>query len=271
MQAAIKKTEGQIVVKQSYKVTYISNAGVIIEFQDKKIMIDGLCSSKIPIYKSTPPEVLEKLILNIPPFNDIDVLLFTHYHGDHFDPVSTAEFLKNNTRAVVISTCKVIEKIESEFRYLDNNRFLTANPALYSAEDITAGGISIKAYSMLHEGEQYRDVQNLAYLVDAYGIKVLHVGDAKPVEENFINFNLSEKSIDLLIAPFPYVSIIKGRQVIEKYIKPGKIIAVHLPYKELDDFNWIDSAKKSYLRVKDNFTETVFFENIGCDLSEGGI
>ncbi len=237
----------------------------MIELYDKKILIDGFSNSKIPIYKGTPPEIREELILNIPPYNDIDIALFTHDHSDHFDPESTAEFLKHNTNGVIISANKVIEKLKCGFPDLEDSRLIKSNPGLYHTEKINIKGINITACSLLHDGDQYKDVQNLAYIIDVYGKKIMHVGDAKTVEDNYINLNLLEKNIDLLIAPFPYVSIIKGRQVIEKYIKPRKVIAVHLPYKERDDFNWIESAKKSYMRVQKNFIDTVFFQDIGCE------
>ena len=239
----------------------------MLEFHDKKILIDGFCNSIVPIYKNPSFEIRQQMILDIPPFNNIDMVLFTHNHTDHFDRVSTVEFLRHNANSVIISTSEVIQEINSELSDLENSRLIESNPTLYNIENITVKGINIQSISLLHDGKEYKDVQNLAYLIEVGEKKILHVGDAKAIEENYINLNLIEKNIDLLIAPFPYVSIPRCRQVIEKYIKPKKIAVVHLPCRELDSFGWIDAAKKSYKRVQKHFIETIFFEEIGDSIN----
>lgn len=50
-------------------------------------------------------------------------------------------------------------------------------------------------------------------------------------------------------------------------MKPKKIAAIHLPYKELDSYDWINATKKSYTRVQNDFIETVFLEEIGDSIS----
>lgn len=248
---------------QFHKVTYISNAGILLEYNDKKIMIDGFCNSILPIYKSPSDETKEFMISGINQFENIDALLFTHNHPDHFDAQSTVSFLKNNKKTIILAPSKVIMEIKQGFPDIESRRLVNLKETLGKTEDININGIDIKSISMLHDGKEYRNVSNLAYLVNIAGKRVLHVGDAKPIKENYIHLGLIQENIDLLIAPFPYIGLPGARQVIEKYIKPRKIALVHLPYREMDTYGWIDQTMKSYLRVKDTITETVFFENIG--------
>lgn len=244
------------------KATYVSNAGLLLELYDKKILIDGFCNSALPIYKNPTKYIREKMILGSPPFNNIDILLFTHHHSDHFDVKSTGEFLKNNKDTFVLSTPKVIDEIKKAYFEIDEDRLFSANPQLYSREDITLKGICIQSISMLHEGKEYEDVQNLGFLIEVEEKKVCHVGDAKAIKENYMDLDLIQKNIDLLAVPFPYVGVHTGRQVIEKYIAPKKVAAIHWPYRELDNYGWIDATKKSFGRVQDSFAETVFLEEI---------
>lgn len=246
-------------MKQTNKITYIANAGVMIDLQGKKILIDGLCNPKLPIYKNTPDDIKKRIIQGRSPFNNIDVILFTHHHTDHFDPISTAEFIKYNPNTPVVSTKEVISRIKN----IEESTLLELDPALGSTEKISVQGIKISAIPMLHEGKEYINVKNLAYQIEVEGTRILHVGDAKSVKENF---DCLDNEIDILIAPFPFVGLPSARQVIEKYINPKKIAAVHLPYQELDSFGWIEGTKKSLGRVSDNFVETVFFEEIGDNL-----
>ena len=250
-------------MEQFCKVTYISNAGILLECNDNKIMIDSFCNSALSIYKSPSDETKKLMISGINQFENIDALLFTHNHTDHFDAESTLSFLKNNKKTLMLAPSKVVMEIKQGFPYIESKRLISLEDRLGEIEDTNINGINIQSISMLHDGKEHKDVSNLAYLVDIAGKRILHIGDAKPIKENYIHLDLIHKKIDLLIAPFPYIGLPAARQVIEKYIKPGKIAVVHFPYKEMDNYGWIDQTMKSYLRVKDTLTETVFFENIG--------
>ena len=245
------------------KLTYVCNAGILLELFGKKILIDALCNSVIPIYKNTPVDIKEKIILGISPFDNIDIMLFTHNHEDHFDVKSTIEFLKHNKNTTIISNKEVIKEIKKKITDSKNNNLIILNPSLYSGERVSLKGINVEGISMLHDGKEYSDVENLAYLIEIGGKRVLHVGDAKAIKDNYIYLNYLKEDITLLIAPFPYVGVPTGRRLIERYIKANKIVAVHLPQRELDKYGWIKTTKKSYKRVENQFIKTVFLEEIG--------
>jgi L-ascorbate metabolism protein UlaG (beta-lactamase superfamily) len=253
-------------MKETVRITFISNAGVLADFGGKKILLDGLYNSKVPFYRNPPPGIKKQVMDGIPPFNNISLLLFTHEHCDHFEAISTAEFLKQKKNAYLIGNRKVIGEITRLDPDLDKKRCLLIEIAPGNSTYVYVNGINIKMISLLHEAKEYADVQNIAFLLEAAGKKVLHVGDAKPSAENFAPFQLADAGIDLLVAPFPFLSLPSARQVIEKYLKPKKIALVHLPHREDDRFGWINATKKSFERVKDDFFETVIFERFGEDL-----
>jgi L-ascorbate metabolism protein UlaG (beta-lactamase superfamily) len=250
-------------LKQLNKITYIANAGVMLELGDKKVLIDSFCNSTIPLYKNPSAQTREQMILGISPFDKIDCLLVTHHHPDHFDPESVACFLKYQKNSFVVSTTEVISQISRRLSNVESGRLIKPDTSGGDLESLQIKGIKIQPIFMRHDGEEYRDVPNLAYLIETAGEKVLHVGDAKPIPENYNNLNLAAQNIDLLLAPFPYIGLPKGRQVIEKYIRPRKIAVIHLPIRELDHGGWIDATMKNYLKVKNDFVETVFFEDSG--------
>lgn len=242
------------------KVTYVSNAGVLLEMGNKRILIDSLCKSPVPIYKDTHEVIRDQIIYGVPPYDRIDVILFTHHHGDHFEPINTAEFMRRNPSAVLVSTPETSRRLKAQTAELDDSRLIS--PALKVGEEAEyeIKGIRIRVLSLTHEGKDYQDVENYAFLIEANGKRVLHVGDAKPMAENYGHFDLGRESIDLLLAPFPYVGIPKGQAVIQNHIKPKKVAAIHLPHQDLDRFHWIEGTKKSHARIKERFVDTVFLE-----------
>jgi len=250
-------------MNKTVQVTYIANAGVLLNLGDKKILIDGFSHSKLPIYKKTPPEIKKQMIAGVPPFDSLGLLLFTHEHSDHFDALSTGEFLRHRKNVLMMANSQVIGEIIKLYPDLDKKRLVEFDGILGKGAGMMIDGVSIKMISLLHEGKEYQDVENIAYLVAGAGKRILHVGDAKPCRENFAHLQLVNPGIDLLIAPFPYVSLPAARQIIEKYIQPRQIAVVHLPDQEQDRFGWIAAAKKSYAHVKKDFIETVFLEKPG--------
>jgi L-ascorbate metabolism protein UlaG (beta-lactamase superfamily) len=254
-------------VRSVPKITYISNAGVLIDFSGKKVLVDGLCNSELPWYKNPPLEIKERIIAGTTPFDNILLLLFTHHHSDHFDAESTVEFLKQRKETHVIANNRVIEEILKIHPNLNKNRWIGFNPSPGGYNNLPLTGFNIKLISMLHDGKEYKDVQNIAYLIEGDGKKILHVGDARPCVENYACFPFVNFNIDLLIAPFPYISLPSARKIVEKYLKPHRIAIIHFPYREWDRFGWITTAKKNYVKIKEDFVETVFLENIGDSIN----
>lgn len=179
-------------MENSNSLIYVANAGVLLRINDKKILIDGLCSPDIAMYKTTSPQMYQQIVQGIPPFDKISIMLITHHHNDHFDANRTSEFIKYNPGTVVISTNEVITRIKNKLLNPEDYNLFTLNPTLHSSERINVEGMNIEAFSMRHDGKQYDSINNFAYLIkDTFNI--LHVGDASATSENYRGLSLSEK------------------------------------------------------------------------------
>lgn len=253
-------------MNQLCQITYVCNAGILVQYKGKKILIDGLCNSIVPAFINPTDKTIKEIISGIPPFDNIDIMLFTHYHTDHFEAGNTAATIKNQPNITMVSTAKTVSMIKPLISSYGNNQTLVLSPTVHTSEYITINSIHIRAISLIHDGKDYRDVQNLAYLIEIEGKKILHVGDAKALDENFKDLDLIREDIDLLLAPFPYVGLPSGRKVIKNFIQPKKVGIIHLPYKDKDTDGWIDATKRSFERVKNDFVETIFFEELGASI-----
>ena len=246
---------------QANCLMYLSNAGVLLNLDNRKILIDALCKPN-SIFKNPTDEITGKIINGQPPFDSIDLMLISHHHEDHFDAEGVSRFILNNKQATVISSAKVISLIKKGLAPGITGKLIGLESLRHSEERITVNGLDIIAVSLVHHGKMFGHVDNYAYLIDG-SFKVFHTGDAVASKENYENLNLAKYNIDLLLAPFPYVGLISARQVIREYIKPRKIALLHMPYEERDSDGWIKATKKSYQSVAATFAEAVFLENIG--------
>jgi len=253
-------------MSESSKLSYVANAGVLQKRPTTKILIGGLGSPEVSSYKATPASSYQQMIEGLPPFNDLDLMLITHHHSDHFDVDRTCELLRHNPQISVVSSNEVISRLQDRLFNPSDYNLIALSPLLHGSQKVIVQGLNIEAISLTHDGKEFGAVTNYAYLIQDE-LNILHLGDAAAIPENFRGLNLREKEIDLLIASFPYIGLPSARKLVQEYINPQKIVIVHLPKQESDHYGWIAATKKSYERVKDNYIATEFLEQLGQSLS----
>ena len=72
---------------------YIANAGVMIVRGDTKILFDPLFTNSYGDYTLPPREMRDAIVAGKPPYDGIDAVFISHYHGDHFSPAEMIDLL----------------------------------------------------------------------------------------------------------------------------------------------------------------------------------
>lgn len=246
-------------------VTHLANAGVLIR-GSSKIIIDGLCEES-GIYPKTSEENRNKIISGIKPFDNIDLMMFTHEHPDHFDKDSFLEYMTQNIHTFSIVNDAVYNSIASVLNVESKDRVIVPQPDLYKNEKFELGNASIKIFSLDHDGgEVFNDVQNFAVLIEMDGKSLLHIGDSAFSDINYSALDLKNKKIDIMVAPFPNISLKSARKRVHEYIDPHHIMAVHFPLPEADKYGWTNSAKNSYLKSPELLNEVLIADDIGEEI-----
>lgn len=246
-------------------LTYIANAGVMVQVHGKKILFDPLTKPGNELYKDTEPVVRDRLLKNEAPYENIDLILVTHHHRDHFHDESVYAMMIAQPQAVLISTPEVLRRVKAldHSGILDHSRFAAPELALYGEAVLTVKDMTLRIRSTLHDGEDYQDVENFVFLLDA-GFKVAHLGDSKPAYENFMDlWHAKTEGIDLLIVNFPYVTLPSARKLVQDLLMPAQLAVVHFPDPDKPGARWTEVAKKSFGRVKDSYLPTVLLESLG--------
>ncbi len=105
-----------------FKVTWIGQAGLYIETDDIKIMIDPYLSDSCG--KINPMSHrrfgVEDWVYDIRP----DVMIFTHNHLDHYDPETVEKFIKNEDPITVLAPRSVWNEIR---QYKGNHNYVLFN------------------------------------------------------------------------------------------------------------------------------------------------
>lgn len=194
-------------------VTYVGNAGFLINIGDKKILIDALFKGFEGDY-GVPLEVQNKLTSAQAPFNDVDLILVTHAHGDHIDPDMVRQHMQNNSKAFFASTQQLVDALQDS-----TDRWIGFKPTKEKSDSQVISGISVEAFYLPH-GTDARII-NIGFLISANGITFFQTGDADFDQftfEEFQTFKLPERNIDLSFIQHYYL---RGDSLSTKFVKDG--------------------------------------------------
>ena len=177
----------------------VSNAGVLLELDGTKILLDGFCGTVEP-YMATPAHIRERLLAD-----PADMLAFTHDHPDHFDGETVNQYRKQTLRPVLGP---------------ENLPFGT------SSRGLSVGGVSILPVKSRHIGKEYFDVPHVSYAIT--GSKTLwFLGDAVPSQWRSVR-----EKCDVIIAPFAYALSDSAWQMTCSMAKT--VVLVHMPLRDND-------------------------------------
>jgi len=216
--------------KLNLAVTYIANEGVLISSGGKQILIDGLHREYKPAYAFPPPALLESLESARSPYDKLNLILVTHIHLDHFHPQSIGLHLANNPAAVLVSSDQVADGVKKDFADFQKieSRVKRSTPQWKAKEVHEVAGVKLSVLGLRHGTAHFSWIQNLGYVVEIDGKKLLHIGDADLTEENFRSFRLDQEKIDVAFIPYWYLLSSRGRSIVREMIKPKHILAVHI-------------------------------------------
>jgi L-ascorbate metabolism protein UlaG (beta-lactamase superfamily) len=216
----------------SLRITYVGNEGFLIEADGKKVLIDALFRTSAPGYVSHAPTLRRQLEQASAPFDDVDVVLATHYHADHFDPRSVGSHLVNNKEGRFISTTQSQAELEASFpawRHI-RPRVTGCNPPEGVRETFEVDGIRVSAMN-LHHGRE-RPIENLGFLVQIGDWTLLHIGDTEVSFEELAAQKLNEMDVDVFFVPYWYLAYSDWDGKIEPAVGNPTLIAMHMPPPE---------------------------------------
>jgi len=248
------------------KIMLIANAGILIDYKGRQILIDALHEGH-QMFPATPPEAFQQLLDGEPPFNAVEALLFTHNHVDHFSARMALQFLLRHPDASFISdepsAAALFDLSHAKSEILDRSRIRTVSWNTADNFQTSSGAFVIRGLSFQHEGSNYADTPNIGYLLTIEGKTILFPGDARMSPGNYQCLASLSQPIDTAILMFPFISTGRGQNLIREVIRPHRLIIVHWPDPARDSQHFTDSAKRYFEKTRDQLMETYFLEKYG--------
>jgi L-ascorbate metabolism protein UlaG (beta-lactamase superfamily) len=219
------------------ELRYVANAGMLLSLEGRKFLIDAPIREGIAPYATSPDDERKLLEGARAPYDNVDAILVTHWHEDHFSPEAVAAHLARNARAVLISSAEVADRVRAVAPNLDASRLRAVVPQPGESQQVDVGGVAVRVLRIRHNPTRRLPAQHVGFLIGT-AQPVLHVGDADPTAANFALLR-SLPAVDLALLPFWYVQSEASRRMVAESIKPKRIVGMHLPPPE-----WLAVSEK---------------------------
>jgi L-ascorbate metabolism protein UlaG (beta-lactamase superfamily) len=222
------------------EVRYIANEGFLITSGEQKVLVDGLLRRDLLARYLGGGDALYRVATQAEaPFDDIDLVLITHVHWDHFDADTTAAFLGKSS-APVICPDQVAQQLADKPGLSKRIHAVTPNPSRNERHNV--GDVTVDVFRLSHSpyfvvdkrtGERrnkHAGIENLGFLLHLGGRTVFHPGDSGlSSPEEFPAAKMPNAGVDVLFAGTVFWGEVKKcEEVVQKIIRPKHIVGMHL-------------------------------------------
>lgn len=214
------------------EVRYIANSGMLVTVSDRRFLIDAPIRDGIPPYATSSSQERQQLESASAPYADVDAILVTHWHEDHFSPEAVAAHLSHNPRTLFISSPEVVERLRKSAPNLPASQTRAVLPEAGMAEQVDVRGVPVRVLRIRHNPARRLPEQHVGFLIGS-GTRVLHVGDADPAGDNFTLLK-GLPPVDLALLPFWYLLDDANRRFVGESIRPRRILGMHVPPQDAD-------------------------------------
>ena len=220
-------------------VLLTANAGALICRGGKKVLVDALHCTKTYQFSRVPDELLKAIAGGVGDFADVDLLLYTHDHPDHYSKIWTQRCLERNPNLQMVSPIR-------DFADREGVHLIT-----HPKEELEIAGIQVTCKKIQHDGSKYAGVPNYAYLLDLKGCHILLLGDGM-LDAGAVRSAVEDWEVHLAILNFPFLTLKRGREIMEQAIRAQKYLFFHLPSIEDDVNGYAASAGRVIRKVYQN-------------------
>lgn len=246
--------------------TYLANEGVMISVGDVKVLFDPFFHNDYGTYQLVPEKIMNAIMSNAEPYDNISVIFVSHAHGDHFAEQDMLAYMLKHPAVRLVAPAQAVAEMQKLAQFDNIKHRITGIDLAYkdkpisfeldvakadSAKDTEISGtelngiaidrILVDAVHIPHAGWPSRaEVSNIVYRVTMpTNTKVekherptfIHMGDADPDDAHFrplVDFWKQQKTT-IAFPPYWFFLDSTGNYILDYRINANKSIGVHVP------------------------------------------
>jgi L-ascorbate metabolism protein UlaG (beta-lactamase superfamily) len=214
-------------VDPGVEIRYVANSGMLVTVSGRRFLVDAPIRDGIPPYATSSGAERSLLEGGRAPYAEVDAILITHWHEDHFSAEAVAAHLTNSPRTILVSSPEVVDRVRAVAVPLPASRLRGVLPMPGQSQPIEVRGVPVHVLRIRHNPTRRLPEQHVGFLIGS-AAPVLHVGDADPKADNFALLK-ALPAVDLAFLPFWYVSDVDNRRMVAETIRPRRTVAMHVP------------------------------------------
>ena len=217
------------------EIRHIANMGVLVGQGEDKALFDPLGADSYGTYRVADDAERAAIIAGSGAFFGVDLAIFSHRHGDHFDADDALAFLRAGAERRIIAPDETLDLIRNAAA--GSGDFLAAPTPLGAGMGCLGAAAPCDAHAQgsIEGAELFHmaDVDNIGFLVMIGDYRVLHLGDTQPRVADFSV--LDDFEVDVLLYPYWFAEMAEGRAQLEGRFADARQIALHIPERVSHD------------------------------------
>lgn len=246
------------------KVTYIANAGFLIQVNNKKVLVDALFKDvENEFYDCPSTELTQRIIDGEGEFAEINLVASTHEHIDNFDEKIVASVLVNHPESKFLSCSKTIDQLGNNSQYQRfKKQLVSITPERMMHIDTVINGIEVRTYRISHgpyfiedpltgrKTDLYKFAEHVAFRFTIDGVTIFHCGDSNSnalAEYEQLRLDRDELDFAFLGRGFLYQPQGQGVAIMKKYIQAKHYVIMQIQHEDNEYYKEVAGAVKSEL------------------------
>lgn len=224
--------------------TYIANEAVLVQHGTKKILFDPFFHQNFGLYQLVPDVLKKEIFAGQAPFDNIDAIVISHAHGDHFAADEVLEYLQKYKNTQLIAPQQAIDQLLVLQGVDDIKPQLTGVKMAFNEapKNIEVAELLIEAVRIPHAGWPSRaNIENIVFRItlgdadvksDA-SLSVMHMGDADPDDNHYLPYksHWQARKTDVAFPPYWFFSSLEGNYILDELVNADRTIGIHVPMK----------------------------------------
>jgi L-ascorbate metabolism protein UlaG (beta-lactamase superfamily) len=209
-------------------IRYLANEGVLVSLPEGTVLIDGLFGDGLPEYPVVEAATRDSLERGLGEFREIDLVLVTHVHRDHFGALAVERHLIQNPHAHLVAPRQVADSLRilgREFERIQG-RVHTVDATPGGIAEIEVAGIPLRALGIAHPPSRNQPIEHVAYVVGRE-TTVAHLGDMG-LGSAGVETLTAGRGVSVALLPYWILDGEESVARIEEALAPGCVVGFHV-------------------------------------------
>lgn len=199
-------------------------------------------------------------------FRNVDYLVFTHSHPDHYSPNVVLDYLKHNhVKRVILPQAETTDRERMLIQWIENSsiptwHFHQERNTLHSY--MLEENVFLTAVCMPHVSERFANLNCNCLLISIGNRKILFTSDCDFQNKELFGFAEHIMFDAVFVNPYFFHADI-GREILSKTVCAQHIFIYHVPFAHEDVLSIRTLARQDVRKYASNFSDVQILQECG--------